>query len=226
MDKVVSSADAAIADVGDGASIMVGGFGDSGFPHDLVAALQRKAPRALTIINNGAAFGSLVTEGCIRHLICSYPVGPSSLSILPALEAGDIGLEVIPQGTFIERIRAGGAGLGGVLTSVGIDLVEWSEAPSEFFELDGQRYLLARPLRAQFALVRGYVADRWGNVFCRRAARNFNPVMAMAADVTIVQVARVVEPGELDPEHVHIPSPFVDRIVVCPPVEETARALD
>lgn len=227
MDKVLPNVEAAIADIGDGATVMVGGFGDAGFPHDLVAALQRKAPSELTIIHNGAAFGSLVTDGRIRHLICSYPVGPSALSILPALEAGDISLEIIPQGTLIERIRAGGAGLGGVLTPVGVDLAAWSDTPAEFLEVDGKRYILARPLRANFALIRGEIADRWGNVFCRRAARNFNPVMATAADVVIVQVARIVEPGEIDPEQIHIPSPFVDRIVVCGSgPQEAPRALD
>lgn len=214
MDKTWTSLDGAVGDIGDGSTIMVGGFGDSGFPFDLVDALARRAPTELTLIHNGAAFGSLVTEGRIRKLICSYPVGPSSLSILPSLESGSIELEIVPQGTLIERIRAGGAGLGGVLTPVGVDLE--TDAPQEKVVVDGRTFVLARPLRAQFALLRGAVADRSGNVRCHRAARNFNPVMATAAEITIVQVARVVEPGALDPDDIHIPAPFVDRVVCVP----------
>lgn len=212
MDKLYHGPDEAVADIGDGVSIMVGGFGDSGFPHALVAALARKGPRDLTVIHNGAGFGSLITNRNIRKLICSYPVGPSSAEILPLLEQGYVELEVIPQGTFVERIRAGGSGLGGVLTQVGMDLEGADLGPS--FDVDGIRYLLALPLRAQFALIRGHVADRWGNVQCHLAGRNFNPVMATAADVTIVQVDECVNPGALDPESIHIPAPFVDRVVV------------
>lgn len=225
MDKLRASPAEAIADISSGSSVLVGGFGDSGFPHALVAALAQSGLTNLTIVHNGAAFGTLVTEGRIHHLICSYPVGPSSLSILPALEAGDIQLEVIPQGTLIERLRAGAAGLAGVLTRVGVDLAPWSSVSPEFIDLDGNRYILARPIRGQFALVRGDVADRLGNIVCRRAARNFNPVMAMAADTTIAEVRRLVEPGELDPERIDIPSPFIDRIVVSSVSEEPNSAL-
>jgi 3-oxoadipate CoA-transferase alpha subunit len=215
MDKRVPDLEQAISDIGDGASIMVGGFGDSGFPTGLVTALQRKAPRNLTLIHNGAGLGSLVTDGCIKRLICSYPVGPTSVAILPALEAGSTELEVIPQGTLVERIRAGGAGLGGVLTPVGVDMTG-TNGSVEIVEVDGRPFVLGRPIRARFALIRGDVADELGNVHCRNAARNFNVVMATAADTTIVEVRSCVKRGELRPEDVHIPAPFVDRIVVIP----------
>ncbi len=222
MDKLWPGPADAVADIPDGATIMVGGFGDSGFPHALVAALAQKRPRDLTIIHNGAAFGSLVTEGRIRRLICSYPVGPSSLAVLPAIEAGALELEVIPQGSLVERIRAGGAGLGGVLTPVGLDLEHLADAPT--LEVGGRRYMLLAPLRADFALLRGDTADRIGNVRCRKAARNFNPVMATAANTTIVEVGRCVDTGELEPEDVHIPAPFVDRVVLAPLVRPAVTA--
>ena len=210
MDKLWPDAQSAIADIEDGATIMVGGFGESGFPADLVDALKVKTPTHLTIIHNGAAFGSLIIDGHVRRLICSYPVGPSSKEVIPALEDGAAELEVIPQGTLVERIRAGGAGLGGIFVPVGVDL---EHMHSEIVELDGERYRLEKPLRADFALLAGEVADQFGNVRCRLAGRNFNPVMATAADVTIVEVERCVAPGDLDPEAIHIPAPFVDRVV-------------
>jgi 3-oxoadipate CoA-transferase alpha subunit len=219
VDKVVSGVDEAISDIGDGASIMVGGFGESGLPKQLIEGLIRRGPRNLTIIHNGASFGRLIIDGHVDRLICSFPVGPSSRDVLPALEAGSTHLDVIPQGTLVERIRAGGAGLGGVLTPVGVDLEGGGDALGEPFELDGRQWLLLRPLRAQFALLRGDVADRAGNVRCRKAARNFTPVMATAADVCIVEVRQVVEVGELDPEDVHIPGPFIDRVVVTGPMQ-------
>jgi 3-oxoadipate CoA-transferase, alpha subunit len=214
MDKRYPGPDEALADIGDGATIMVGGFGDSGFPHALVAALARKAPGGLTLIHNGAGFGRLISNKNVRKLICSYPIGPSSIEILPLLEQGYVELEVIPQGTLVERIRAGGAALGGVLTPVGLDLGDVDAG--SVMELDGRRYLLARPLRAQFALLSGRIADHFGNVQCHLAGRNFNPVMATAADVVIVQVEECVAPGDLDPECIHIPAPFIDRVVVAP----------
>ena len=211
-DKLVPSVDDAVADIPDGATVLIGGFGGSGMPMALVEGLIRKGVKGLTVIANNAAFGELVSNGGIRKLICSYPVGPSSKPFLAALEAGQVELELVPQGTLIERIRAGGAGLGGVLTPVGLD-TEFAEGQQEV-RLNGQRYLVAPALRADYALVKAVVADRWGNLVYRHAARNFNPIMAMAADVTIAQVDRLVEPGELDPDHIHTPGAFVDRVVV------------
>lgn len=211
-DKVVASVDEALADISDGATILVGGFGGSGFPTALVEGLIRKRVKGLTVIANNAAFGELVANGGIRKLICSYPVGPSSRPFLEALEAGCVELELVPQGTLAERIRAGGAGLGGVLTPVGLD-TEFAAGQQEVW-VNGRRYLVAPALRADFALIKAAVADRWGNLIYRHAACNFNPIMATAANITIAQVHRVVEPGDLDADQIHTPGAFVDRIVV------------
>ncbi len=211
MDKRVPDVDQALADIGDGASIMVGGFGDSGFPFALVAGLQRKAPRDLTLIHNGAAFGSLVIDGCIKRLICSYPVGPSSLAILPALEAGSTELEVIPQGTLIERIRAGGAGLGGVLTPTGLGTVV--EEGKQKLCVNGQPYLLETALHADYALVHALICDYLGNLAYALTARNFNPLMATAVDTVIVYADHVVPVGVIAPDNVVTPAPLVDYVI-------------
>lgn len=211
-DKLVASVDAAVADIPDGATILIAGFGDVGMPMGLIEGLIRKRVKGLTVIANNAGFGELASNGGIRKLICSYPVGPGSRPFAEALEAGKIGVELVPQGTLVERIRAGGAGLGGVLTPVGLD-TEFAAGQQEV-QVNGRRYLVAPALRADYALVKAAVADRWGNLIYRHAARNFNPIMAMAADVTIAQVDRVVEPGELDPDQIHTPGAFVDRVVV------------
>lgn len=215
LDRVVDSAQAAIADVADGCSIMVGGFGGPGFPAGLLAALLRRGPRGLHVICNNADFGGFASAGSLRKLTCSYPVGPTAKPVLEAVERGDVELEVVPQGTLVERIHAGGAGLGGVLTPTGVG-AEFG-AGDEVVERDGRRYLLAPPLRADFAFVRASVADRWGNLVFRHASRNFNPVMAIAGAVTIAETERIVEPGGLDPDLVHTPCAFVDRVVELPP---------
>ena len=165
MDKRWKGASEAISDIGDGASIMVGGFGESGFPHRLISALQEKAPTDLLLIHNGASFGSLIIDRHVRRLICSYPVGPSSIDVIPALKEGATELEIFPQGTFVERIRAGGAGLGGVLTPVGVDLEDGHD--KKILEVDGELFVFEKPLRAEFALLRGEIADWRGNVRCR-----------------------------------------------------------
>jgi 3-oxoacid CoA-transferase A subunit len=143
--------------------------------------------------------------------MCSYPVGATSKPILEAIEAGAVELTLTPQGTLAERLRAGGSGLGGVLTPTGVG-TEFEDG-QEVIEVGGRRYILALPLRGDVALVRADVGDRFGNLVSRHAARNFNPVVAMAADLTIGEVGRLVEPGEIDPNQVHIPSAFVDRVV-------------
>lgn len=211
LDKLVGSVDEALADVTDGASIMVGGFGGPGYPAALVRALIAKRPRRIHIICNNADFGGFVYEDGLRRLTCSYPVGPTAKAVVDAVERGEVELEIVPQGTLTERIRAGGAGLGGVLTPTGVD-AEFG-AGYDVIERDGRRYLLAPPLRADFAFIGASAADRWGNLVFRHAARNFNPLMAMAGRVTIAEAARVVEPGELDPDLVHTPCAFVDRVV-------------
>jgi 3-oxoadipate CoA-transferase alpha subunit len=211
LDKVVASVDEAVAGVPDGATVLVGGFGGAGFPVALREALIRRRPRRITIVCNNADFGGFVYEDGLRKVICSYPVGGSVKPVLEGFESGTIELELTPQGTLAERLRAGGSGLGGVLTPTGLG-TEF-EAGRQVVEVDGRRYLLVKPLRGDVALIRAHVADRYGNLVSRFAGRNFNPLMAMAADLTIAEVASIVEPGQLDPQQIHIPSVFVDRVV-------------
>lgn len=211
LDKLVGSVDEAVADVPDGATILVGGFGGAGFPFALREALIRRRPKDITIVCNNSDFGGFVYDGGLRRVVCSYPVGATAKPVLEAIEDGRVELQLTPQGTLVERLRAGGAGLGGVLTPTGIG-TEF-EAGYDSVEVDGRRFLIAPGLRGDVALIRAHVADRYGNLVLRHAARNFNPIMAMAADLTIAEVARVVEPGEIDPDTVHIPAAFVDRIV-------------
>jgi 3-oxoadipate CoA-transferase, alpha subunit len=211
LDKVVGSLEEALEPVGDDATVMVGGFGGSGFPFALRDALIRRRPRRITIVSNNADFGGFVYEDGIVRMICSYPTGATSKPVLEAIEDGRVELVLTPQGTLVERIRAGGAGLGGFLTPTGVG-TEFEEG-LERIEMDGRPYLLVPALRADFALIRAHVADRYGNLVSRHAARNFNPLMATAARVTIAEVAQIVEPGEIDPDNVHIPAAFVDRVV-------------
>lgn len=211
IDKVMDSLEEAVADIADGSTVLVGGFGGAGFPFALRDALIRRRPRRITIICNNSDFGGFVYDEGLIRMVCSYPVGASAKPVLEAIEDGRVELQLIPQGTLVERLRAGGAGLGGVLTPTGIG-TEF-EVGYQRLELDGRPYLVAPSLRGDVALIRGHVGDRHGNLVLRHAARNFNPVMAMAADLTIAQVASVVEPGEIDPDVVHIPAAFVDRVV-------------
>lgn len=210
--KVVAGVDEAVADVRDGATILVGGFGNAGFPFALRDALARRRLRGLTIVSNNADFGDFVFDGGLARMVCSFPVGVTSKPVLAGIEAGQIELQLMPQGTLAERLHAGGAGLGGVLTPTGLG-TEF-ETGYQSIEIDGRRFLIAPPLRGDVAFIRADTADRFGNLFLRMASRNFNPLMAMAADLTIAEVARVVEPGELDPQAIHIPGVFVDRVVV------------
>jgi 3-oxoacid CoA-transferase A subunit len=211
LERPVLNADQAVSAIADGATVMVGGFGGAGFPVALRDALARRKPRSLEIICINADFGGLADEGILVRLVCSYPTGPTSQPVVDGVEAGRIELLLTPQGTLVERIRAGGAGLGGVLTPTGLG-TEF-ESGHEVVEIEGRRYLLALALRADVALIRAAVADRAGNLVMRLAARNFNPLMAMAARRTIVEVDRIVEIGELEPEQIHVPSVFVDALV-------------
>lgn len=212
LDKVVATVEEAVDGVGDGATILVGGFGAAGFPFALRDALAQRRPRGITIVANNADFGAFVYDGGLVRMVCSYPVGETSKVLLEAIENGTIELQLTPQGTLAERLHAGGAGLGGVLTPTGMGTIFEDGLAS--IEVDGRRYLVVPPLRGDVALVRAHVADRHGNLFQRNASRNFNPLMAMAATLTIAEVAKVVEPGELDPQIVHIAGAFVDRVVV------------
>jgi 3-oxoacid CoA-transferase A subunit len=161
---------------------------------------------------NNADFGGFVYEEGLARIICSYPVGATAKPVLQAIEDGTVELVLTPQGTLAERVRAGGAGLGGVLTPTGLG-TQFEEG-YQTLELDGRRWLLAPALRGDVAIIRGTVADRFGNIVHRHASRNFNPLMAMAADLTIAEVGQVVEAGELDPQQVHLPGVFVDRVVL------------
>jgi len=215
MNKVVANADEAVRDVKDGSMIMVGGFGLCGIPADLIDALVRKGVKDLTTVSNNAGvdefgLGKLLQTGQIKKHIGSY-VGENKLFEQLVLN-GKVVLELNPQGTLAERIRAGGAGIPAFFTPTGAGTVV-SEG-KEIREFDGRPYVMERGLKADFALIKAWKADRWGNLIFRKTTRNFNPVMATAARVTIVEVEEIVEPGQLDPDSVHLPSVYVKRIVL------------
>jgi 3-oxoadipate CoA-transferase alpha subunit len=209
--KVVGSIEAAVSVVRDGDTVMVGGFGGAGFPFKLRDALGARTLKDITIIGNNADFGLFVESGALKRLICTYPTGPSSAPVFNAIEEGRVELLLTPQGTLAEQIRAGGAGLGGILTPTALTTDLGREL--EIIEYQGRKWVLVPPLKADVALIRASVADTYGNLVSRQASRNFNPLMAMAATTTIAEVGKIVEPGEIDPSHVHIPSAFVDLIV-------------
>jgi 3-oxoacid CoA-transferase subunit A len=214
VDKVMASAADAVALVPDGASIMMGGFGLCGIPENLIAALRARGTRNLTVISNNAGvddfgIGLLLKARQVRKMISTY-VGENKEFERQFL-TGEIDVELVPQGTFAERIRAGGAGIGGFFTPTGYGtlVAEGKETRT----IDGRHYVLERPLRADFAFVKGWKGDYAGNLVYRRTARNFNPVMATAATVTIAEVEQLVEPGQLDPDHVATPGIFVRHIM-------------
>jgi len=213
MNKVVGSADEAVRDVFDGATIMVGGFGLCGIPENLIRALVRKGTKNLTTISNnvgvdGLGMGLLLAAGQIRKHIGTY-VGENKLLEQMVLE-GRIELDLVPQGTFSERIRAGGAGIPAFYTPTGVGTVVAKD--KETREFDGRLFLMEHALKADFGLVKAWKGDRWGNLVYRKTARNFNPMMATAARVTIAEVEHLVEPGELEPDMVYTPSVFVNLI--------------
>ena len=215
MNKVVASAEEAIRDITDGSTLMVGGFGLCGIPENLIEALVRKGVKNLTTISNNAGvddfgLGKLLATGQIKKHIGSY-VGENKLFERLVL-SGQLELELNPQGTLAERIRAGGAGIPAFFTPTGVGTVV--AEGKEVREFDGRPYVMERALRADFALVKAWKADRWGNLVFHKTTRNFNPMMATAARVTIVEVEELVEPGELNPDHVHLPSIYVKRIVL------------
>ncbi|HUJ49725.1 MAG TPA: CoA transferase subunit A [Bryobacteraceae bacterium] len=214
MNKVVASADAAVADIPDGATVMVGGFGLCGNPENLIAALVRKGVKGLhTIANNvgvdGQGLGLLLSAGMIVSHIGSY-VGENKLLEQLVLE-GKIDLKLIPQGTLAESIRAGGAGIPAFYTPAGVGTVV--AEGKEQREFNGRTYLLETALQADFALVKAWRGDTMGNLVYRKTARNFNPMMATAAKITIAEVEELVEPGAIDPDHVVTPGIYVQRIV-------------
>jgi 3-oxoacid CoA-transferase subunit A len=215
MNKVLPSADAAVALIPDGATLMVGGFGLCGIPEHLIQALRNRGTKDLTVISNNAGvddfgLGILLKARQIRKMISTY-VGENK-EFERQMLSGELECELVPQGTFAERIRAGGAGIGGFFTPTGYGTVV--AEGKETRVIGGRHHVLELPLRADFALVKGYVGDRSGNLVYRKTARNFNPVMATAATVTIAEVERLVEPGEIDPEAVVTPGIFVRHIVL------------
>jgi 3-oxoadipate CoA-transferase alpha subunit len=211
-----AGADEALADVADGATVLVGGFGMAGMPVGLVDALIRQGATDLTVVSNNAGNGdtglaALLAKGRVRKMVCSFPRQSDSWVFDGLYRAGEIELEVVPQGNLAERMRAAGAGIGAFFgpTGVGTPLAESKETR----EIDGRTYVLEYPIKGDVALIGAYRADRFGNLVYRKTARNFGPVMATAANTVVAQVAEVLETGGLDPEAVVTPSIYVDRVV-------------
>ena len=217
MAKFAASADDAVAGIEDGATVLISGFGTAGQPIDLIDALRRSGQRDLTVVNNNAGIGdtglaALLAAGQVRKIICSFPRQADSYVFDELYRSGRVELELVPQGNLAERIRAAGAGIGGFYTptGVGTPLADGGEIRT----IGGRDYLLQLPLHADVALIAAHTADRAGNLIYRKTARNFGPIMATAASLTIAQVRRVVATGQLDPEAVVTPGIYVDRVVL------------
>ncbi len=216
IEKQVASLQEAVADVRDGATVMIGGFGTAGLPNELVNALLEQGARDLTVVNNNAGNGeaglaALIAARRVRKIICSFPRQVDSHHFDGLYRSGDIELELVPQGNLAERIRAAGAGIGGFFTPTGYgtDLAKGKETR----EIDGRMYVFESPIHADYAFIKAERGDRWGNLTYRMTARNFGPVMAMAAKTTVATVHEIVPLGSLDPEAVVTPGIFVQRIV-------------
>ncbi len=216
IEKQVASLADAVADVADGSTVMIGGFGTAGLPNELVGALLEQGAKDLTIVNNNAGNGdtglaALIAARRVRKIVCSFPRQADSHHFDRLYRAGELELELVPQGNLAERIRAAGAGIGGFFTPTGYgtDLAKGKETR----EIDGRMYVLEAPLHADYAFIKAERGDRWGNLTYRMTARNFGPVMAMAAKTTIATVHEMVPLGGLDPEAVVTPGIFVQRIV-------------
>ena len=214
--EIYTDPDAAVADIADGSTVLIGGFGMAGMPVHLVDALIRHGASDLTVVNNNAGNGdtglaALLAAGQVRKIICSFPRQSDSWVFDRLYGEGKIELELVPQGNLAERLRAAGAGIGAFFcpTAVGTPLAEGKETR----EIDGRTYVLEYPIKGDVALIGAYVADRMGNLTYRKTARNFGPVMATAAKITIAEVQHVVETGAIDPETVITPSIFVNRVV-------------
>ena len=231
MDKTIATLAEAVADVPDNAVLMIGGFGGSGAPIELIHALIDRykatgSPSNLTVVNNNAGNGkigiaAMIDAGMVAKMVCSFPRSSDPRAFTDKYLAGEIELELVPQGTLAERIRAGGAGIPAFFTptSYGTELAEGKQIQ----EFDGKAYVMERWLKADFAIVKGHLGDTHGNLTYRLAGRNFNPLMCMAAAKTIAQVSTIVEPGGIDPEQVITPGLFVDGVVgVSDPQQEEA----
>jgi 3-oxoadipate CoA-transferase, alpha subunit len=219
LDKRVTSLEEAVKGVRDGATVLVAGFGNAGIPVELLHALLDQGARDLTIVSNNAGSGrtdlaALLAAGRVRKVVCSYPKTAGSVVFDGLYASGKIELELVPQGTLSERMRAAGAGIGGFYTptAVGTDLAKGKEVRV----INGREHVLELPIKGDIALVKAERADRWGNLVYRLAARNFGPTMAMAADCTVVQVREIVELGSIDPDQVMTPGIFVDRVIEVP----------
>ncbi len=219
INKIVASAAEALKDVHDGATVMIGGFGTAGLPSELTEALIEQGAKDLTIVNNNAGNGetglaALLKAKRVRKILCSFPRQVDSHHFDTLYRTGQIELELVPQGNLAERIRAAGAGIGAFYTPTGYatDLAKGKETRM----IDGRGYVLEYPIHADFALIKGERADRWGNLVYRMTARNFGPIMAAAARCTVVQVREIVELGALDPESVVTPGIYVKRVVHIP----------
>ncbi|MES2633120.1 MAG: 3-oxoacid CoA-transferase subunit A [Pseudomonadota bacterium] len=228
IDKIAASVAQALPRVAEGATVMIGGFGTAGIPSELIAGLIEQRPRGLTVVNNNAGNGdeglaALLAEGCVRKIICSFPRQPDSHVFDALYRAGMIELELVPQGNLAERIRAAGAGIAAFFTPTGYgtELAKGKETR----EIDGRMHVLEHAIHADLALIKAERGDRWGNLTYRKAARNFGPVMAMAAKQTVASVHEIVELGALDPEAVITPGIFVHRIVEVPRVATQAGGI-
>jgi len=216
LNKVTESAIDAMNHINDGATILIGGFGLAGQPAELIDALIERNAKDLTIVSNNAGNGEtglalLLKSGCVRKIICSFPRQHDSYIFDDLYRSGKIELEVVPQGTLAARMQAGGSGLGAIYTptAYGTLLAEGKETRT----IDGVNYVLEYPIKADFAFIKAFKGDRWGNLTYRKAARNFGPIMAAASKHTIAQVSEVVELGALDPEHIITPGIFVHEVV-------------
>lgn len=216
LNKVIESAAKAVSNITDGSTILIGGFGLAGQPAELIDALVERNAKDLTIVSNNAGNGEtglalLLKSGCVRKIICSFPRQHDSYIFDDLYRAGKIELEVVPQGTLAARMQAGGSGFGAIYTptAYGTLLAEGKETRT----IDGVDYVLEYPIKADFALIKAFKGDRWGNLTYRKAARNFGPIMAAASKHTIAQVGEVVELGVLDPEHIVTPGIFVHEVV-------------
>ncbi len=221
--EVFDSPAAAVADIPDGVTILVGGFVSAGTPSNLILALKQTGQSGLTAVANNIGLGDLLDELCedrqLAKVIATFAIrasGTRSSRFEELYRAGEVELELVPQGTLIERLRAGGAGLGGVLTKTGLGTM--MAEGKQTLELDGERWLLERPLRGDVALLKAWRGDRQGNLQYRLAGLNFNPVMATAADLVIAEVEEIVEAGVIPPDQVGTPGVYVDRLVQCAPI--------
>lgn len=225
IDKFIASAAAALGDVPDGATVMIGGFGNAGMPAELIDALIAQGAKDLTVVNNNAGnadagLAALIGAGHVRKVICSFPRQTDSWHFDKAYRTGKLELELVPQGTLAERIRAAGAGIGAFYTptAFGTKLAEGKETR----RIGDRDYVLEYPIHADYALIKADRADRWGNLTYRMTARNFGPIMAAAARITVAQVRETVALGELDPEVVVTPGIFVKRVVRIAPLRRAA----